>query len=210
MLSGQQARRIEEYVQGGGFFVAGCRSGVKNEGSQIVKTPLPGLLRKVMGAAVEEYVPIYSGKMKVGFSGVFEGPEATCDVWADVLRPEGAEVLAAYNGGIYAGKPAITMHGVGKGKAVYVGAHLDPASLARVLITIERMAGVAPKLTAPPGVEVTTRRNGRKSWTYVLNHTAKTQPIAVGADYANALTGSAVRGTQNLEPYGVMVLVKST
>ncbi len=210
VISEAQARRIEAYVQGGGFFVAGCRSGVKDEQSQIVKTPLPGLLRKVMGAVVAEYVPIYSGKLNVAFSGPLQGAEATCDVWADVLRTEGADVLATYSGGAYAGQPAITMHGTGKGKAIYVGAHLDPASLARVLITVERMAGITPKLTVPRGVEVTTRSKGKKSWTYVMNHSAKPQSIALPGEYAHALTGSTMRGTQTLEPYGVMVLVKST
>ena len=208
VLSEAQARRIDAYVQGGGVFVAGCRSGVKTEQSQIVKTPLPGLLRPVIGAVVEEYVPIYSGTMGVAFRGALQGPEARCDVWADVLRTEGAEVLATYTGGQYAGKPAITMHSVGKGKAFYVGAHLEPASLARVLITIERMAGVAPTVTVPQGVEVTRRGDGKRSWTYVLNHSAKPQPIAVEGDYRNALTGSAVQGTQSLEPYGVMILSK--
>lgn len=209
VVSEAQAHQIESYVQGGGFFVAGCRSGVKNEQSQIVTTPLPGLLRKVMGTAVEEYMPIYSGKMNVTFSGVLQGAPATCDVWADILRPEGAEVLATYTGGIHTGKPAITVHGAGKGKAFYVGAHLDPASLARVLITIERMAGISPKLTVPQGVEMTTRSNGKKSWTYVLNHSATTQSIALQEDYVDALTGKRMQGTQRLEPYGVMVLSRN-
>ena len=210
VLSEAQAHRIEAYVQGGGIFVAGCRSGVKNEQSQIVKTPLPGLLRKVMGIIVEEYVPIYSGKMNVTFSGMLQGAQAMCDVWADVLRAEGAEVLATYTGGTYAGKPAITMHGAGAGKAIYVGAHLDPASLARFLITIERMAGISPKLTLPQGVEMTTRSNGKKSWTYLLNHSARTQSIALQEDYADALTGKRMQGTQSLEPYEVMILIRST
>ena len=210
VLSEAQARQIETYVQGGGFFVAGCRSGVKTEQSQIVRTPLPGLLRKVMGAVAEEYVPIYSGKMEVTFSGALQGPPAACDVWADVLRPEGAEVLATYSGGAYAGKPAITSNSAGKGKAIYVGAHLDPPALARVLITIERMAGVVPELTVPRGVEMTTRSNGKKSWTYVLNHNAESQTLALQGDYTSAFTGGPMRGTQTLEPYGVMVLVRTT
>ncbi len=209
VVSDAQAAAIERYVQGGGIFVAGCRSGVKTTESQIVKTPLPGLLRSIMGVVVDEYVPLYSSKMNVTFSGLLQGPAATCDVWADILRPESAEVLATYDSGTYAGKAAITMHTMGKGKAIYVGAHLDPASLARVVITIERMAGVAPALTVPYGVEVTARRSGSKSWTYLLNHTAKTQSFALKETCTNALTGSAIHGNQSLEPYGVMVLVQN-
>lgn len=95
-----------------------------------------------MGVTVEDYVPIYWQKQGVAFKSMFHGPDATCDLWADVLKPETAEVLATYTMGEYAGKPAITSNVVGKGKAFYVGAYMDAASLAQVLIGIERMATV--------------------------------------------------------------------
>ncbi len=210
VVSEAQAHQIEAYVQGGGVFVAGCRLGVKEEHSRIVNTPFPGLLRQLMGAVVEEYVPIYTGKMDVVFSAMLNGPQATCDIWADVLRVEGAEVLATYSGGRYAGKPAITMHASGKGKAIYVGAHLDPASLARVLITFERMAGIRPKVSAPQGVEVTYRTSGTRTWTYLLNHSARTQQIAMAGEYRNALTGAPSLSDQPIEPYGALVFVSNT
>ena len=49
------------------MFVTNFRLGVKTESSQIVRTPLPGLLRDVMGVTVEDYIPIYSGKNGVTF-----------------------------------------------------------------------------------------------------------------------------------------------
>ena len=79
-----------------------------------------------------------------------------------------------------------------------------------MLITIERMAGISPKLTLPQGVEMTTRSNGKMSWTYVLNHTATTQTIALQEDYADALTGKKMHGTQSLDPFGVRILVRNT
>ena len=52
---------------------------MKNESSQIVRTPLPGLLRDVMGVMVEDYVPIYSGKQRVKFSAMLAGPDG--NIW---------------------------------------------------------------------------------------------------------------------------------
>jgi len=49
IVSEQQAGRIRSFVQNGGTFIAGFRLGVKDEHSRIVATPLPGLLRDVMG-----------------------------------------------------------------------------------------------------------------------------------------------------------------
>ncbi len=54
VLSEDQATRIRSFVQGGGVFVSSFRLGVKTESSQIVRTPLPGLLRDVMGVTVED------------------------------------------------------------------------------------------------------------------------------------------------------------
>ena len=44
IVSDQQAKAIREFVRGGGVFVTGFRLGAKDSASQIVKTPLPGLL----------------------------------------------------------------------------------------------------------------------------------------------------------------------
>jgi len=206
VVSEKQAQRIEEYVQGGGVFVGNYRLGVKDEHGQIVKTPLPGLLRKVMGAVVEEYVPIYSGKQGVRFGTMFKGPEGECDVWADVLRAEGAQVVATYTTGEHIGKAAVTMNAFGRGKAIYVGAHLDAPSLGRVLITLERMAGMVPEIPAPPGVEVTMRKSGAMRWIYVLNHTGRAQSLELEKSYKNARSGEAVQGKIVVEAYGATVL----
>ena len=79
-------------------------------------------------------------------------------------------MLASYTKGSHAGEAAITMNTVGSGKAVYIGADLDAASLARVLRTLSGLAGVKQPLEVPPGVEVTVRRAGDKQWIFVLNH----------------------------------------
>jgi beta-galactosidase len=213
IVSAAQADRIRGYVEGGGTFIAGFRLGVKDEHSRMVATPLPGLLRDVMGVELVDYQPIYSEKQTVAFTGPLAGANAECHVWADILSPQKAEVLATYTGGAYAGKAAITSNTFGKGKAIYLGAHLEPAELARVLPTLIAQAGVSRQAEAPAGVEVTTRRaeqgTGRQAWTYVLNHTAKEQSVTLTGTYVDAQDRSAVAGPVRLEPYGVRVLLRS-
>jgi beta-galactosidase len=195
IVSEQQARRIRSFVQKGGTFVGGYRLGVKDEASRIVATPLPGLLRDVMGVELIDYQPIYSEKQGVKFTGALAGMEADCHIWSDILQPkDGADVLATYTTGGYAGKAAITSHRFGKGMAIYVGAHLEPADLARVLGILMAEAGVKSRMQTPPGVEVATRGSGKQTWTYVLNHTAEPQTIQTES------------GAVTLEPYGVQVL----
>jgi len=211
VVSQQQADRIRAYVQGGGTFIAGFRLGVKDEHSRIVNTPLPGLLRDVMGVELLDYQPIYSEKQGVHFAGPLVGADAECHIWADILDPKSkdAEVLASYTDGAYASKPAITSHKYGKGRAIYVGAHLEGLDLARVLLTLIASSGVTRAIQAPTGVEVTSRRTDRQTWTYLLNHTAKAQSVKVEGTYRDGLDHSTVSGSISLEPYGVRILLGS-
>lgn len=206
VLSEKQASNIRRFVSNGGVFVTSFRSGVKDPSSQIVKMPLPGLLRDVLGVSVLDYVPIYGQKQGVKLSSILEGPDAECVVWSDILRPETAQVLATYTMGSNAGKAAITMNSFGKGKGIYIGGKLDGASLARVLNTIAAMAGVRPEIEAPAGVEVASRQSHEKKWTFVLNHTPQPQSATLSRPYKDLLTGVTHLREVSLDAYGVLVL----
>lgn len=207
MVSPEQAERIRQFVQTGGTFVAGFRLGVKNEHNGIVDAPLPGLLRDVMGVTLIDYQPIYSEKQSIQFRGPLTGPDAECHIWADILDPGEAQVLATYTTGMYAGKAAITSHAFGKGKAIYVGAHLEPADLARVLLTLVGLNETKNSVKAPPGIEVTQRRSQRGIVTFLLNHTNASQSVQITGNGKDLLTGSMHSGTVPLDPYGVRVLL---
>ena len=207
VITAAQAEKIKNYVQNGGVFVAGFRSGVKNESGQMVKTSLPGLLAEVMGTTVEDYVPIYGAKQSVKFSGMLAGWAAECGLWADVLKPNGAEVLGTYTVGSYAGKPAITMNNVGKGKAVYVGADVTGEGLANLLGKLAGMAGVKQSLQAPRGVEVTVRRAGGKEWMFLLNNGAEATTVTVPGGLRDAVSGKAYSEKVELKGFDARVLL---
>ena len=206
VLSRAQADRIREYVRAGGVFVTGFRLGVKTENSQIVRMPLPGLLADVMGTTVEDYVPIYSQPPHVKFSSVLEGPEAECGIWADILKPDGAAVLGRYSTGEHAGKAAITMNSFGKGKAIYIGADLNPPTLAKVLRALSATANVRPPIAVPNGVELTKRFSGDRQWIFLLNHTAEAQKLTLPGNFKDLITGETLSSESQLSAYGVRVL----
>ncbi len=209
VLSEAQAARIRSFVQGGGMFVTNFRLGVKTETSQMVRAPLPGLLRDVMGVTVADYVPIYSAKQGVKFSPTLSGPDATCGIWADILQPSGAEVLGSYTNGEHAGEAAVTMNSFGKGKAVYIGGDLDAASLSRVLRALAASAGVKRPFDVPAGVELTVRKSGDKRWIFLLNHTSVAQTVSLPTAFTDLLTKEAQSKTVELSGYGVKVLQAS-
>jgi beta-galactosidase len=205
VLSEKQAAGIRSFVDGGGLFVTSFRLGVKDASSQIVRTPLPGLLRDVMGVTVKDYVPIYSEKIGVKFSSQLASPDAECELWADLLQPDSASVLATYTGP-YAGEAAITINSFGKGKAIYLGADLDPASLARVVGILLGTAGIKSSFGVPRGVEITVRTSGDRRWIFLLNHTQESQEVTLPSRFADLLTGTAHAEKALLRPYEVLVL----
>jgi beta-galactosidase len=205
VVTEKQAESIRNYVRAGGMFVAGFRLGVKDESSQIVDKPLPGLLRDVMGITLKDYVPLYFGKPGVKFGPELSGPDGTTQVWADLLKPETASTLAKYTRE-YDGEVAVTVNHFGKGKAIYIGADLDPMSLARVLRTALAMSGSNSMFGAPGGVEITRRRAGDREWVFVLNHSDKEQKVTLPRKFKSVLSGDIVEGSVELKAYEVAVL----
>jgi beta-galactosidase len=134
-------------------------------------------------------------------------PAAACGVWADVLQPSNAQVLATYTNASYAGKAAITRNSFGKGEAMYIGADLDRASLIRVLATAAKAAGA--QLDGPDGVEMTVRQSGSKRWVFLMNPKSEAQKIKIEKPGTDLLTGQARSGEIELNPYGVQVLLVS-
>jgi len=195
-------------VRGGGTFVAGFRLGVKDESSQIVNAPLPGLLRDVMGVTVRDPVPVYTEKIAVKFGPQLAGADAQCALWADLLQPESATVMATY-AGLYEGDAAITMNAFGQGKAVYVGADLEPVSLARVLRTVLAMSGSTAAIETPRGVEVTRRRGGEKEWLFVLNHTPQEQKVHLAGKFSAVVGNGPTNQTLTLPAYDLAVLQRA-
>jgi beta-galactosidase len=159
-----------------------------------------------MGVTVEDYVPLYWEKPGVKFSGALAGPDGQCGIWADVLKPETAEVLATYSSSEHSGKAAITRNSFGKGKAIYVGADLDPASLSRVLQTLAASAGVQSMMELPRGIEMTVRQGGGKRWIFLMNQKPEPQAVKLAKPGTDLLTGQARSGEIELSAYGVQVL----
>ncbi|MEA3345865.1 MAG: beta-galactosidase [Chloroflexota bacterium] len=201
------ADRLSNFVREGGTLVVGFRSGVKDKYNRVVTNPLPGLLAELLGMEVTEYDALYDQPQAVRFlMPELEDVKADCELWADVLQPTTAEVLARYTMDYYAGRPAITLNCWGQGQAIYMGTGLSEEGLGRMLLALAGQRGVTPLLGAPEGVEVARRGTADTEWWFVLNHTSGQRSVDLPGAFVDALSGRAVGASIQLDGYDVRVL----
>ncbi|MEU7654059.1 beta-galactosidase [Micromonospora taraxaci] len=187
------------YVEGGGIAAVTYFSGIVDANDHIRLGGYPGAFRELLGVRTEEFFPLREGEQVRLDDG------STADVWTEWLHAEGAEVLASYTDGPLPGVPALTRHPVGDGAAWYVGTRLDELATDRLVARLVDEAGVRPAAPAPTGVEVVRRRDGDRTWLFVLNHTdAEVRLPATGVEL---LTGTPCAGELTV-PAGEVAVVR--
>ncbi|SCL31715.1 beta-galactosidase [Micromonospora nigra] len=195
------AAALRAFVEAGGTALVTYFSGIVDEHDHIRLGGYPGAFRDLLGVRTEEFFPLRAGETVRLDDG------STADVWTEWLHAEDAEVLAAYADGPLPGVPALTRRPVGAGAAWYVGTRLDTAATDALVARLVADAGVRPAAEAPPGVEVVRRRDGDRSWLFVVNHTGDAARLA--ATGVELLSGASCAGTL-VVPAGEVAVVRES
>jgi beta-galactosidase len=198
------AGNLERYVRGGGTLVMSFFSGIVDARDHVPPGAYPAPFRELLGMRVEEFAPHAEGQS----NGIVdtEGRRYACELWSDVIEPEGAESLATFAEEFYAGRPAVTRHRFGRGRSYYLGTRPERAYMDTLLARACDESGVRPPLEAPDGVEVVRRVAGADSFLFALNHTAHAVELARPGAARDLLADRPRRGRIRLEPLGVAVL----
>ncbi len=216
-------RKLGKYVRDGGVLVIGARTATKDFDNNVVAETPPGCLAMLAGVQVAEYGKINRPDVRpmsiaVGDSSV-EAP-----LWYELLEPSPeAEVIGRWVDrfgpeseggepapGSFTGRPAITMHRVGKGCVVYVGTYLTLRVAETLLPTLVETSNIKPLCPrrAAPYVEVIVRESKDKQVWFYLNHSDKevaVSNVSVGEDL---ITGKSCNGQIILPRNGVAVVQK--
>jgi beta-galactosidase len=227
VVSPEIVARLESFVSAGGVLVLSARSGFKTSENLGVEMPLPGLLRKLIGARVPEFTMLAeahraSPSSDLSEQGVYlpsignEIASATdgwlgrykASVWADLLEPEGATVLFRYTQDFYAGRAAVTISNYGKGKVVYVGAILEGSFYLDLARRCCSWAEVAEGPAIPEGVDYAVRRGAMGDVHFVLNFTTSSQEIAMRGGYRDMVKGSRFHDKITVSPLDFLILVQ--
>ncbi|SME89160.1 beta-galactosidase [Paenibacillus barengoltzii] len=204
------AKKVEEFVAGGGTFVTTFFSGIVNENDLVTLGGYPGELRSVLGIWAEEIDALLPGHtnqivMKEAW-GALSG-QYECGLLCDLIHAEGAEVLAEYGSDFYQGMPVVTVNSFGKGRAYYVASSPDAAFLQGFLKNLCEEKGIQPLLDAPEGVEVARRVKDGKAFLFLLNHNEGPAEVEIGSEaYKDLLAQTEVSGTVQVPGRGVVIL----
>ncbi|HED6238176.1 TPA: beta-galactosidase [Enterobacter sichuanensis] len=206
------AGRAEAFVANGGHLVTTYWTGVVDETDLCHLGGFPGPLRKLLGIWAEEIDCLGEGERNLvqGLAGNAAGLQGPYQVrhLCELIHAESAQVLATYRDDFYAGRPAVTVNRVGKGKAWHVASRND--------LPFQRdfFAGIINELALPraieselpPGVVATARTDGETSWVFVQNYTAQQQYITLPQGYTDCMTDAAAAGDTVLLPWDCRVL----
>lgn len=209
------ADAVDEYVRGGGRFVATTMSGIADEHDQVFLGGYPGAFRELCGSWGEEIdalPPERPVKVRLGDGGVAgaagAGREVEGTIVAELIHPLTSRVIATYASDFYAGMAAATVNEVGDGKAYYVGTDLDTEGMDWFADVLARDAGLRTVET-PDDVEIRVRTydDGHRL-VFVLNNGGETRAVDLPEDLSgtSVLDGGRIAGLFDLEPYGLRVI----
>ena len=200
VISETTAKRLTNYVRGGGHLILGPRSGMKDAYNALETQRQPGPLAELLGGRVEQFYALDKA-VEVG------GGKAT--IWAEQLSTAApdTQVLLRYGkaNGWLDGKPAAITRTVGKGRITYVGALVDDAVMKTLIDGALSKAKVARDFAVPADVELMTREGQGRRIVILINHGRTAQTVTLPEPMTDILAGGS-KVSVNLPVEGVAVL----
>lgn len=206
LISEENGKRIEKFVEQGGTFLATYWSGVVNETDLCHLGGFPGPLRRTLGIWAEETEGLHSRDLNgvvmqesnvLNLSGDYDAHEI-----AELIHLEGAEALGTYRSDFYAGRPALTVNRFGEGNAYHLATRVKDASFyVELYAAITAKAGITRTLDSelPAGVTAQLRTDGESDYIFVQNYSGSPQTVQLdGADYTDLSSGTAAPAVLNL------------
>jgi len=208
------AEKVEKFVQSGGTFVTTVYSGMVDENDRAVLGGYPGALRNVLGIWAEEYDAVPPDlKNEIGMASALGDLKGSyeCGLLHGLIHTEGAEAVATFRKDFYAGMPAVTRNRLGKGAAWYIATDPETTFVEGLVAHICAEHGIEPVLAPIDGVEVTQRKNGDNTLTFLLNHNADPVKVDVAPVAGRELlSGKQMSGPAELPGRGVWIIEKAS
>ena len=205
VLDDATAKRLADFVQGGGILLADVRTAVKDDTGLVPMRTLPGILAEPLGIEIPEYESVGVPYPLAG-EGAFAGEHKALH-FAEWIVPKKAETLLAYRTWFLEGYAAATRNRFGKGWGYYVGTIVDSEAFYDALVgEILSAAKIRPAAVPPEGVEATVREGKGRRLLFLVNHTEETKAVAAPTGKTELLSGRRTGESLSLPPYGVAIV----
>jgi beta-galactosidase len=212
LVDDETVARLSRFVANGGILVLNYRAGTQNMDNSMRRMLPPGAFANVAGVTVETNLDLLEFRMMDlnGFGIEFAGKSGAFHprTMIEALTLQGAEAIAAFQGGRLAGRPAISRNRHGQGWVFYVGTDSADGGFYEALARQVGTAGqLSPLIPAPYGVEVVSRQDSGATYYFLLNLTEEPHPdIALAEPMEDLLSEGGKVTTVSLDPLGVSVL----
>ncbi|WMJ85508.1 beta-galactosidase [Anaerocolumna sp. MB42-C2] len=206
--------KIKQYVERGGHFISGARTGYKDKYGRCPMETMPISMQDLFGVEVKDFTSVNeSGPQEYAFFGK---DKIEMPLFNDILLPisDRCKVLATYVGDYYDGSPAITENSYGCGSAIYFGAAFE-ANATKVLLhnfieewqeNKEAILLIHSLASIPKTCETSLCNKDGQKYLFILNYEKEPATIKFNIEAEDVLIGEKICGNFELEPYGVMVL----
>jgi beta-galactosidase len=212
LISPDLSAKIKDFVSKGGTFVMAAHGAVKDRDNAMTEQTIPieGLtdLFGVEVDAFQAYQPPSVGKNALRFTGD-GGTLVPVNVFADLLKPRGASVIAVWDKDYMQGVPAATENRSGNGKAVYYGSFFNLDSARHFISRYAKEHKLNPLFTDfPKEIEVTRRTKNGNNYYFILNHSGESVTLKPGSGYFDMIANKDSTAIFTLKPYEYKVLKK--
>lgn len=178
---------LKEYVAAGGVLVSSFKSFVANTDCTVWPEALPARMTDCFGMSYSQYTA-------PGTAAVQGRPAR---LFAELLTPNGAKTLAAYEHKYWGAYAAMTRHAYGRGAAWYIGCYTDKAVLKNLLTGAAADAGLAEPVARWPVTVRTARAADGRALHFVLHYSQQEETLPCPwAEAADLLTGETFRRGQ--------------
>lgn len=196
--------RMAEWVRGGGTWVVGPLSDVRNIHGARYRDRFYGILEELTGVAWKYGVPDREKRIQAQWS---DGTPFEGDLWYEVSEDCGADAMVRISEGHSAlkGLPIVYQRAVGKGRVVVLGTVPSAKDMRRLIEQVCLNAEI--QLPEIEGEIMVSPREGDAGRGLVLVESAG-QPAAMtlAEPMTDLLSGQTLHGKIALEPYAVRVL----
>lgn len=171
----EQAKQLTIYVQQGGCLIATYLSAYVDDTLLCHTGGFPGCgLSRLFGIRSSELDTLYPSDEN---HLIWHGRNYAIHDYCEILKEEGAEVLASYQNDFYKDSPALTRRSYGKGTAIYVACRTEQSFIDDFISDICQTQELRRIHGLTPGTEYHLRSNETQDFHFYLNFTNQEQTI---------------------------------